>query len=619
MNYYDRYKDEVVAKLPARMDLGRFAVEENGTFRDLTNVDVVKRGDYVIRESLFEETNQNIHDLLRTIATSFNRNMVDVVPIIQKFNTEIKEFEKLLDSHKSHLRAIVANPHSLLDKNTSKVNIGRAKRLSTRSYQYLAHHSEDWEKMSILSPKPRKILNEELIIDYAVYENLLLKSFLHEAIKELNARIKETADISKFFLSIFGTKWICNSCGGIVEGTTSPNMCPYCKEKTEWTEESTTIWSAKINRRNALVGKALKSDDKSKASGVTNSILTGLKRELVKLEHAHLFEEFPKHSTESVVFHDTNVLNTHKHYKYLKVLWFELKKLKEQGGDLDPIIAHQDIMSNFRIYVKSLFVYSLEKMGYKLESIKNTISASHDKLPQMDLESDKYGVLHIRTANSNIRIVVLGGVYNKKEMERLPYSTICFCFRDFQKNVEKGKGIYFVNPIDTDSIECSGSVIRGLILSEYSAIVGKKIDFKSRLTEFLSAIDNCEISFDKKKFTFSFSNKLPEVIDEDLVISNLKDLSAFKQYGRRYQDELLEDMKKLVSSINDFREEIKKTLVCPKCQEPYRLLDIKYLACDHCSFICDISNNELKFYHKQKKSTYINITKKGWGMDLIKF
>lgn len=98
-----------------------------------------------------------------------------------------------------------------------KVNIGRAKRISTRSYQHLAHHSEDWEKMSILSPKPVKILHEELIIDFTVYENLLLKVFLHEAIKHLNKRIKETADIS-FFLSIFGTKMVCANCNHVHEG-----------------------------------------------------------------------------------------------------------------------------------------------------------------------------------------------------------------------------------------------------------------------------------------------------------------------------------------------------------------------------------------------------------------
>lgn len=76
--------------------------------------------------------------------------------------------------------------------------------------------------------------------------------------------------------------------------------------------------------------------DKTKDTSITNRVLVSLKSELVKLEHSPPFEEFPKHSNESVVYHDTNVLNSHKHYKYLKILWLELKKLKEQAGEDDP-------------------------------------------------------------------------------------------------------------------------------------------------------------------------------------------------------------------------------------------------------------------------------------------
>ncbi len=152
MKYYDRFTGRSVTDLPSQMDLGRFVgLDNNGQVIYLTNIEVSKLGDHVVRESLFDETNQNIHELLRTIATNYMSDLQSVTPIIQEFNVEIKTFEKLLIDNKSHLQAMVARPHSLLKKNIIKVNIGRAKRLSTRSYQYLAHHSEDWEKISALS------------------------------------------------------------------------------------------------------------------------------------------------------------------------------------------------------------------------------------------------------------------------------------------------------------------------------------------------------------------------------------------------------------------------------------------------------------------------------------
>lgn len=619
MHYYDRYNGKMTADLPVHMDLGRFAVMENGEIRDLTNIDVVKLGDYVIRESLFEETNQNIHDLLHTIAISYESAKNEVSPIIQKFNIEIKDFERLINEQKTHLRAIVANPHSLLDKNTIKVNIGRAKRISTRSYQYLAHHSEDWEKMSIISPKPRKILNEELTVEYAVYENILFKAFLHEAVKYLNKRIKETSDISKFFISIFGAKFICPNCRYEYEYTketeTLPSCCPHCSQEVEWIDGITTIWVDKIDRRSALVGKAIKTDN-SKVSGTTNRALAALKSELVKMEHAPFFEEFPKRITDSVVYHDTNVLNSHKHYKYLKILWLELKKIKETTEDRDPIIIHQSIMDNMRTYVETLFVYSLRQMNYSISERKGELTAIHKSLPPIKVQKDNYGVLHLSTSNSELRIISIGGIYNQSTMRDLPSHTICFCFGDYQMTMDNVEGLYFVNPIDTNSIEYSGQVVRTLILQEYVAIINQKVSFKQSLRDFVSAVCCEDLSFDLKSYTFCFPENLPNEVDIENSLNNLKNQISFKQRNRRDQDSLMNDMCELIKDINTTSSTIKTSLVCPKCANRYRQRSIKYLVCD-CGFVCDISSEEPKFFHQQKDQQYKNITTKGWGMDYV--
>ena len=585
MTYFDRFTGQIIAKLPRHMDLGRFAVIDKGIISDLTNADVGQMGDYVVRESLFEETNQNIHDLLQTIAVNYVGNINNIAPIIQKFNIEIKEFEKLLNEQKSHLRAIVANPHSLLDKNTMKVNIGRAKRISTRSYQYLSHHSEDWEKMTILSPKPMKILHEELTIDYAVYENLLLKAFLHEAIKYLNKRVKETADITKFFLSIFDHR------------------------------EFENVWAEKIDRTIALVGRASKSN-KSKDSGETNRTLSALKSELVKLEHAQLFDEFPKHAAESIVYHDSNVLNSHKHYKYLKVLWLELKKIKEQTDSKNPFVVHQDIMDNMRIYVEALFTYSLRIMGFKITGKPGAICAIHDSLPEINMNVDEYGIIHLATENVSVKVISLGGIYDIENTKKLPQNTICFCFYDYQKSINNADGIYYVNPIDANSIESSGLVLRKLIIKDYAAIINKRIQFKPILRDFVAAINCDNIIFDNKSYTFSFSDAMPREIEEKKVIASLKEFQTYKQRSKREQDELVKEISTLVCEINNRRVEISESLVCPKCGRHYRIKDLRYLVCD-CGFVCDVTDEKARFFHQHKESSYSNITEKGWGMDLI--
>ena len=619
MVFYDRYLGQMTVNLPTHMDLGRFAVIGDGIIRDLTNVDVVKLGDFVIRESIFEETNQNVHDLLNTIAASYKNDISGVNPIIQKFNIEIKDFEELLDKEKSHLRGIVANPHTLLDKNTMKVNIGRAKRISTRSYQYLAHHSEDWEKMSLLSPKPRKILHEELIIDYTVYENILFKVFIHEAIKHLNKRIKETADISKFFISIFGAKLICPHCGYEYEYTKEeelpPSECPHCKKKAKWIDGITTIWMDKIDRRNRLVGRAQKTD-KSKDSGATNRVLAALKAELVQMEHAPFLDDLPKRVSDNFTYHDTNVLNSHKHYKYLKILWLELKKLKESSEEKDPIIVHQDIMDNLRTYVETLFVYSLRQMHYMIKRNNNGIIAEHTSLPTIKVESDNYGVIYISTNNTQIRIISLGGIYEEEESKKLPDNTICFCFKDYQQTKDNVKGIYYINPIDTDSIECSGQVIRRLILNEYSLLVNTKHSFLQVLRDYVNLSVFEGIKFDMTTFEYTFSSKLPEWFNNKLILNSLKNNPRYLRKSNREQERLRDNMSNLVNDINESILLIRKSLVCPYCMKPYRIQSLHYLVCD-CGFVCDLSDNEPRFFHCQKDGSYSNITSKGWGMDII--
>ena len=317
-----------------------------------------------------------------------------------------------------------------------------------------------------------------------------------------------------------------------------------------------------------------------------------------------------------MVYHDTNVLNSHKHYKYLKILWLELKKLKEQAGEEDSFIVHQEIMNNMRTYVESLFLYSLRYMDYKITRVENIILAKHESLPTIRLSIDKYGVLHISTDDVIFNIITLGGIYEKENILRLPQGTYCFCFSDYQKPKNNVEGIYFVNPIDTNSIEYSGQVIRMLIIQEYIAILNKKNPFKHSLRDFVSLIGCKDIIFDKTSFTYSFGKELPNKIEENDVTSIVKESQEFKQRNKREQEALLSDMSGLIHEINEKCSAISKTIVCPKCSKQYRSRDLRYLVCD-CGFICDLSSQKGKLFHSQKDSSYSNITQKGWGMDYI--
>ena len=210
----------------------------------------------------------------------------------------------------------------------------------------------------------------------------------------------------------------------------------------------------------------------------------------------------------------------------------------------------------------------------------------------------------------------MGGIYDEEETKKLPENTVCFCFNDYQQTKENVKGIYYINPIDTNSIECSGQLIRKLILKQYINTINSKYEYKHSLRDFVSAINCKEILFDKQSFTYCFLDKIPQNINEFDVISDIRALPEYKQRNKRDQDVLINDISELVKDINAKCSIVQKTLVCPKCGSHYRSRDLKYLVCN-CGFICDLSENKLKFFHSQKDSSYSNITSKGWGMDII--
>lgn len=202
MLLYDRFKSAFIdsTSLPKDLDLGRYTTEDG---QDLTNSIFDTGLKYYIHQELLNDTNHYLHELFKDLAKKVSareNGEMDIFPLIQTIEDklEMSDFEIYLCEKIPHLEQICHQPHYLLQRTIEKVNASRAKRIPSKSYQYLAAHTEDWKQKSIVNFKPDRVLNEELDLNFNIYENQLFFALVERCLKHLNSRLEGIKNISEF-------------------------------------------------------------------------------------------------------------------------------------------------------------------------------------------------------------------------------------------------------------------------------------------------------------------------------------------------------------------------------------------------------------------------------------
>ena len=204
MKIFDRFTHKTVLEqdLPNQLDFGRYCIVNNyGSMQDVTYSNLPTKN--AVRQELLLDKNKSLQEIFIDISIDITKagdNKFNVIPLIRRIRNKLglNEFEKLLNDKVFHLEEIFRVSHYLLEREIEKVHVSRAKRIPSKSYQYLASHTEDWVHKSIVSFKPSRILNEELELNFDVYENQLTIAFVERCLVYLNSRLKEIQNIQEF-------------------------------------------------------------------------------------------------------------------------------------------------------------------------------------------------------------------------------------------------------------------------------------------------------------------------------------------------------------------------------------------------------------------------------------
>ena len=615
MQIIDRYTGKSLSEsnLPNDIELGRYTILVGSNFKELTAKTYKVKEGQRIHQELLDDINKDKHNIFEIISESVEFGDFNSVPLLQgiKNGLEFGDFAKKLEEYFMHIEAIFHAPYSKLNRTIEKVPVSKAKRISNRSNQYLAAHTEDWLHKGLVSFRPSRILTEEIISDVNVFENQLLIALVTRASNHLERKLRHTRDISEF-------------------------LSEYSK-LIEKHENSANFWYKRVRRELSLAGKVYdeqsgnykSTNDDIQTITSTMKRLKKLRNSLLKLRQYDLFYNVDQRMVKSVQYHDTNVLINDKHYRYLKELWILLLKEESVNTDDNKTNSEEFIINNVRNYGISLINYAVkdkEYLGYSVEGSDKHWKAHRNNCPDMSLSIDMYGVIKVQVGSEELRFIVTCDLPYISEHQPLPNNTIIIAYDnndaedDYVKTSVDSKNIIPVSLRDISCVERIATILRKEILKSYvENTLFKAYDIPRILMPYydmLSEYIQC-IKINKKETSYAFI-KYP-IIDfnrnnwRDVVI-NCKD---YKEKGRMEQKKISDALDNFIDDYELYSLNLCDNLRCfdPDCSLPinnWQCNDLSYIVCS-CGYVLDTTvPNKLRYYKKDSL-----FTPKELGMDYL--
>ncbi len=590
--------------LPSLIELGRYAVCPD-ELTDLTTRNFKVKEGQRIQQELLDPVNKDKHDVFEKIAQQVTAGNFTAIPLLQGIKTGLHfgDFENELEEKLHHIEAIFHAPYSKLTRAIEKVPVSRAKRISNKSNQYLAAHTEDWLHKSLVSFHPSRILTEEIVLNEDVYENQLLIAFVSRAAHYLERRLSHTMDISHFLqdYNVLMEKFI-NESG----------------------------WFKRVRRELDLAGKVYDESGNNYQKGTSDMDIVGatyrrlqkLRDSLLRLRQFDLYYEVDQRKVNSIQYHDTNVLVNHQHYRYLKSLWLELMKKEQQASEDVHSKSDTYIIDNIRKYGLALINYVIvnnEYLGYSVDGSDSQWIGKRKDSPIISLEYDKNGIINLQIGEETIRFVVMCSVPSADT--HIPTGTYIIAYNNSDMPINNyGPQIIPVSLKDVESAERIAYIIRGFMLKQYVDKLHSSYAFPSVLSLFQNEIEHyigC-IQVDSISFTYKFF-KYPNLdVDKFKIVKLVSLNSNFKNKGRYEQKDIIDKLEHFIDEYASRALELAVHLKCfdLQCKLPYseREVDnLNYLKCS-CGAIIDSTNLSRVIYYNDK-----SYSKEEMGMDYIEF
>jgi hypothetical protein len=472
----------------------------------------------------------------------------EIIPMLRNFDKrlEINEYDNFIQENLFHLEEICRQPAYHLSREETKVNISRAKRITVRSIDHLAAHSEDWARRRIRGVEPKKILSETIEYDLQIYENKVTAKLIDQLLKYCSDRILNDIEVVEDFKTKIDI---------ILDDISSLEI------------DNGSFWYKKRNRDYSKISSLLETINKSmKQLNILKEYILNIQNRLFALLTTDVYIANKNNILSRNIINRTNLFDNHQHYRYVKIIWnksFLVKSLNCQE------IKHnnQVIIEAFIDFSIVLIIRSLLQLGFKNthKNSNNEYVMSH-KLYTFNIflnKTDK-SIINIKINNQIIKFIPLLSKLeiNNIELDKDVYVLTPFDIPNFSKAVK-------ITPDDINSEERITKILFKAILEEYAANYLYHVDsqlisqFKIIKEWFLTNSDIIINNGEQNKLDLYIKKYINEKEYDVFEMKIKEQRNNLPQYQTRNKQ--IEDLEIIKNIIIDSRKHFYRFFTCLSC------------------------------------------------------
>lgn len=305
-----------------------------------------------------------------------------LIPQISK-RAQCMPFEAFVEKHLGALEDVCQKPRGHLHREIERVPVARARRIPAHAITYLAAHTEDWERPTLSSVRPKRVLALVQDDQWDIYENRVAVRLVDHLRSYLDRRLHELGRLADILDKV-------GDHSAALSGAT------YWRRR----ERISRLWGDAEDAKN---GSFLVKD--------TLKRIGRLRRRVAALMDSWLYQEIPRNATVETVLRQTNVLSSDGRYRRMALLWGEWARQMQSHHETPAEIQdkQQRMGLGFDHFCQLLVVRAFDQLGYEPRNL-DSVPARHSRhtfdgrYGPVDVEWSEDGTIELR-GRQTLRIV----------------------------------------------------------------------------------------------------------------------------------------------------------------------------------------------------------------------